>query len=612
MTPLVLAFGLCGVVSAADEPLPPAYHEEIVVTVAASEQRLVDAVALASFVPRADIVASPDLALDDQLRQVPGFGLFRRSSSLAAHPTTQGVSLRGIGSSGASRTLVLLDGLPLNDPFGGWVTWGRVPTPAIESVEVVRGATSQLYGSSAMAGVVQLLTRTPVAGVRELRASYGSLDTFSGSAFASAGNAERGLIAAVEALDTAGYYALTPADRGPVDRPLATRRAGSLVRGHLGRFRLGGHFYAEDRVNGTAAQENDTRLWLAEASYQAAPWRVEGYAQGERFRSTFSRVLEARTLEDVTLEQQTPSFAAGASVLRQRGGLTLGADARQVAWDGREQRLLGAFAQKTAALSTRVEVLAGLRADLWNGAATQVAWNPRLGAVVRASGRFTARGSLYRGFRAPSLNELYRPFRVGNVETQANAELLAEALWGGDLGLDFHPGLRLFARANAFWNRLLNPISNVTRGVVDGEVVRQRDNLGPVGVRGFEAELRFLPWTRLEARTAWLTSRSRVDATGLPLPQAPVHQATFGLAWLGAPRVGLEARWTAAQFEDDRGELELPAALVVDLSLRQPLGRRLTAFIAAENVLDREVVVGRAPLPLLGAPRTVRLGFDLR
>src|SRR6478609_6494434 len=68
----------------------------------------------------------PGVNLDDRLRMIPGFTLLRRTSSIAANPTTQGVSLRGIGSSGASRSLVLWDGIPVNDPFGGWVYWTRL------------------------------------------------------------------------------------------------------------------------------------------------------------------------------------------------------------------------------------------------------------------------------------------------------------------------------------------------------------------------------------------------------------------------------------------------------------------------------------------------------
>ena len=101
----------------------------------------------------------PGINLDDRLRMVPGFSLFRRSSSLAAHPTTMGISLRGLGSTGASRTLVLWDGVPLNDPFGGWVYWNRVSPELTGRVELSRGASTSLFGDRAMAGAITLFTR---------------------------------------------------------------------------------------------------------------------------------------------------------------------------------------------------------------------------------------------------------------------------------------------------------------------------------------------------------------------------------------------------------------------------------------------------------------------
>ncbi|HSU81928.1 MAG TPA: TonB-dependent receptor plug domain-containing protein, partial [Thermoanaerobaculia bacterium] len=142
---------------------PPAqpFADTLVVTAARSQERLTDAVAPTSVLTREDLARSPGLTLDEQLRQIPGFSLLRRSSSLTAHPTSQGVSLRGLGPSGASRTLVLFDGVPLNDPFGGWVYWNRLPLSGLQAVEVARGSLSQLYGSAAMGGAIQLLPRVP-------------------------------------------------------------------------------------------------------------------------------------------------------------------------------------------------------------------------------------------------------------------------------------------------------------------------------------------------------------------------------------------------------------------------------------------------------------------
>ena len=121
---------------------PASLSEQVTVTAGRRELRGVDSPAAASVVTASELLSMAALAPDDALRTTPGFTLFRRSSSRAANPTTQGVTLRGLSASGASRTLVLAGGVPLNDAFGGWVYWGRVPQAAIERVEVVRGGAS--------------------------------------------------------------------------------------------------------------------------------------------------------------------------------------------------------------------------------------------------------------------------------------------------------------------------------------------------------------------------------------------------------------------------------------------------------------------------------------
>ena len=131
---VILAFPV--VPAAAQEPEAPVRLAPVVVTPSRLEQRADEAPASVTVVTGEDIRESASQTVDDLLRQVPGFSLFRRSSSVVAHPTTQGLSLRGIGPSGTSRALVLLDGVPLNDPFGGWVPWSRLPLLGVEQIEV--------------------------------------------------------------------------------------------------------------------------------------------------------------------------------------------------------------------------------------------------------------------------------------------------------------------------------------------------------------------------------------------------------------------------------------------------------------------------------------------
>ncbi|MGA7914949.1 MAG: TonB-dependent receptor plug domain-containing protein, partial [Candidatus Acidiferrales bacterium] len=171
---------------------------------------------------REDLQDTPALTLDDDLRQVPGFSLFRRSSSRTANPTTQGVSLRGLGANGSSRALVLQDGIPLNDPFGGWVYWDRVPAESIADVEIAQEGASSLYGSDALGGVVQFVSRQAQPAGVSLETSYGNQNTPDLSLWAGGEKGKWESTFAGEVFHTDGYVLVPEADRGPVDT-----RAGS-------------------------------------------------------------------------------------------------------------------------------------------------------------------------------------------------------------------------------------------------------------------------------------------------------------------------------------------------------------------------------------------------
>lgn len=602
----------------AGEPDPASFSETLVVTGSRAPQPISDALAPTTVLSREDLARGPDLTLDDRLRQVPGFGLLRRSSSLTAHPTSQGVSLRGLGPSGASRTLVLLDGSPLNDPFGGWVAWNRLPVSALESVEVARGALSQLYGSAALGGAIQLLPRSPHPETLEVAArggdhSTGDLEVFASDTHDGDHGRPWGWSLAGRRFVTEGFHLLSSDDRGAVDRPAGVDFSSLYGRLQAGRAHLAVNLFEEDRENGTALQENDTRLRAVEAGWSGSRWEVDVHAQSQRFRSTFSRVLPDRSQEFLTARQDVETQAYGGSgVWRSGGGSLAGADLRRISWEQQEQTLGGLFAQQTWSLTPRLDLLAGARVDVWQSARTRTSFNPRLGAIFRASGAVTLRASAYRGFRAPTLNELYRPFRVGNVETLANPDLDEESLVGAELGADLHPRPDLWLRLDVFRSRVDGAVGNVTLSVTPQLITRQRANLDRVEVSGAEAEARWRPGSAWQVRAAWLYTDSRVERTGLRVPQVPWNQGSLGVSWDGPVGVALQARWAGAQFEDDLNQLPLASYQVVDLVLRRRLTARLELSLAVENLLDEEVVTGRLPLATFGAPRLVQLGVAVR
>src|SRR5713226_5558782 len=215
-------------------------YERVNVTATRSATRVGDTPASVVVLSQEDFATTAARTIDDTLRQVPGFSLFRRSGSRTANPTTQGVSLRGLGASGASRAVVLADGVPLNDPFGGWVYWDRVPRVSVAEVEVLRGSASQLYGSAALGGVVNIVTKTRRANSFLLETSYGNESTPSASVFLSGQRGDWSASLAAEIFNTDGYVLVSPSERGPVDSPARSRHSVVSIRAER-RFRESKH-----------------------------------------------------------------------------------------------------------------------------------------------------------------------------------------------------------------------------------------------------------------------------------------------------------------------------------------------------------------------------------
>jgi iron complex outermembrane receptor protein len=652
------------------------FSETVTVTATRSERRLGDSPADLTVLTREDLQRGSAPALDEALKQVPSFSLFRRTSSLVSHPTTQGVSLRGVGASGASRTLVLLDGVPHNDAFGNWVYWDSIPQLQIESIEVAPSGLSHLYGSSAMAGVISIVTRRPEPRTAALRAYGGNRGSADAEAF---GSHTLGPLAASVGgsfFRTDGYNLVREEQRGPVDVDAASRH-------RTGNWRLeyspspgltlfqNGRVFAEDRENGTPLQTNSTRETYLGGGLRATTaggslWQANVFTHIDNFDSTFSSVTADRRSESLSLAQAVDYKDVGGNAqwTRRLGTshlLAVGGDLRWIEADNvehvfvgpavnvrdrlipAEQLYTGGYVQDVVTAGRAVVTL-GLRADYWRNydasqteivnatkATTVTPFSdtsdttitPRGGLLLHLGDGFAVRGSVYGGFRAPSLNELYRPFRVGNVLTQANPDLGPERLLGGELGLNHAFSSRLSWRATAFWDRVKDPIANVTVSVTPSLITRQRKNLGRARIRGVSFEADYQPAHEVRLQASYVLSDARVSEfaaapalQGNLLPQVPRHRASLRLDYLHPEvlNVSLRGRFESSRFDDDQNLLRLTSLFVADLTLDRPLGDSWGAFVSVENLFDRRYPVQATPVELLGTPLTVTAGlrFDLR
>ena len=581
--------------------------EEITVTATRTETRLADTPASVVVLGRNDVEHAA--TIDDALRQVPGFTLFRRTGSRTANPTSQGVSLRGLGASGASRAVVLDDGVPLNDPFGGWVYWGRVPRLSLQRVEVLRGGASDLYGSGAMSGVVQFVRRHETNAL-DLDLSGGTQGTGTASLYAAWPN----LRVAVDWLTTDGYVLVPSDQRGAVDRQAGGQHSLIDVTAIQGPFFLRASRYAESRNNGTPLQTNDTFLRQLSAGLDQNALSVRVYASHQDYRQIFSAIAADRATERLTVDQRVPSRSVGGSAqwsmpIGNRHALLLGGEWRDVhgtsdelqyAFNGKVthvenggvQQIGGAFLEDIIAATDRLGITAALRVDSWRDHET--ATSPRLSMIYRASNDLSLTASAYRAFRAPTLNELYRGFRVGNVQTLANASLTPEHLEAVEAGARWR-----WLRATLFSMTIDDTISNVTLSSTPSLITRQRQNAASSRSRGAELEGEWRLPRDMRLSAGYLLTDT--DVHGKRIPQVARHQAT--LQWM-VSSFGVETRWASRQFDDDLNQFPLRPYIVTDVFARYG---RFT--VSAENIFNRRVEAGATPVITLGQTRAIRVGW---
>ncbi len=616
------------------------------------------------------------ITLDGKVRQLPGLELFRRSSSLIANPSAQGVSLRGLGSTAASRTLLTEDDVPLNDPFAGWIHWQEQPELGIKSVEVVRGGASDLYGSSAIGGVLNIIPRRPTSDGAELRSSYGAEGTYQDSLLLQTKRGPWGVLATGGALGTDGYIQEAPYQRGPVDLPsdVHSQNGILLIEHNRGPLRLLAHGsgFNDARNNGSPAQTNGTRLWryATGADWQGPHGGSLGtrfYGSTEHFRQVFSSISSAPTAanplcsyrcgEAPTRFSHSPENELGAVAhWTQPIGVGLivvaGADTHDVrVWDREQtygataaltnlhdhQRDSAVYAEAMWVRSSWTLTASG-RMDWfqnydgqqlkWNGPAwvptasqppqfDQRVFDPRMGLSRKLFNHWAVSATGFRAFRAPTPNELYRTTQVGNQLTRPNGNLLSERATGWETGLSTEWNWGTI-RTSYFLTQVNRPITAVTMNAHSSPILLTRENLGQIESRGvsIDFELALRRWLAVDGgyQHANATVSKGTQDLGNWIPQVARNLATMNVRAY-RPALGtltLQGRLSGRQYDDDANLSLLHGFFRLDAFASHDFGRHFEIFTAGENLFDRQIEVGKTPTTTLGTPRVARVGFLAR
>jgi outer membrane receptor protein involved in Fe transport len=527
LRPSVVALGVLTALHGAawsqeDAPRRELRLEPVVVTATRTGLSQGAPAASATVLDHEDVQTSADISADDILHTIPGFSLFRRSSSIVTPPDldteAQGVTLRGIGPAGASRALVMVDGVPIIGAFDGQVFWGRVPKESIDHIEVVRGSGASLWGNYAMAGVINIITRKPAETGAAMKASYGT-DGLTDDYLAVSGHQDN-LTIALEGnfFNLDGFPVVATEQRGPIDKDASSRD--EVFNGRVGyrisdaaSVSLHGQYFDQAYNYGTNLRTAGTSAGLIDLSGtlrtdDGSEWQAMLFSNLQSFNIQFSQANDAaRTAEHETLKQTIPYTDLGASLVWSRLMLpqvvaTAGADLHWIDGQSRDQIFdpdlgelplrsdgkqffSGLFLQGIYTPTPRWEISLSGRGDLWtnydgsqNGAVadpalglvpvnqhfesqTRAAFNPRLSLLYRATDWLHLRAAAYRAFRAPTLAELYRRSQVEDLMFIPNAHLSPERLNGVEGGFDLPIVENLDLRATAFWTEVEDPIVNV-------------------------------------------------------------------------------------------------------------------------------------------------------
>ena len=601
--------------------------------------------------------------VEDVLNDVAGFQQFRRSDSRSANPSAQGATLRALGGNASSRTLVLLDGVPIADPFFGYIPFNALVPDRLSAIRVTRGGGSGAFGSGAVAGTIELVS----AGRRDLPvvggdAFYGSRNSESMSASLSPSLGD-GFATISGRFERGDGFQTTPHDQRVAATVPARYRdwsAGTravIPVGATAELQVRGLLFGDNRTLRFKGADSSSQGEDASVRFVSrGTWQVDAlaYVQARNFSN---KVISATSFK-LTLDQRnTPSTGLGGKIeLRPPVGpdhvLRVGGDVRaadgQLFEDaysaaglvtarrnaGGKTTTAGLFAEDDWTIGHLV-LTGGVRVDRWtitdgffrerNGAGALTTNNRfaardgteftgRGGALFHAANWVDLRVAAYTGFRLPTLNELYRPFTVFPITTQANANLNPERLRGVEGGVDLKPLPGMELGFTAFYNRLGDAIANVTIGTN----LRRRANVNAIVAKGIEATF---AWRRgaIALSGSYALSDSKVRAPGMAFDglapaQSPRHAASATIAW--SPKSGallsLTARYVGDQYEDDLQTDLLPAATTVDAVARMPVARGVSVIARAENLFDQEVVTrNQAGSIDLGTPRTLWIGVRI-
>lgn len=610
------------------------------------------------------IISSKNLkdfkSLDDAIKLNSNAGLFRRSSNKLSNPTISGLNLRPIAPNGASRSLVNLEDIPLNDPFGNWVNFGAISNMALDDVRITKGASIVANSQSGILGLVELSLKPSNQFKNYLALDMGE----SGENAIAIGGAFLNSQIHYAKSKSIGDIGIPPNKRNIVDiAPSGSDE--SIILGHEGElcqsqscpnFSILMLKYDGSRnanlLNAKSTISNEILgiNLFKNANKDNLGYQLNLWQNKSDFSNISVSINSTRNLASIANTQfKTPANGNGLhfSLRKITGNFTneIGADIRNLKGETHEYyryinaaptRLRqsggksinnGIFIQSNYSNNNSIFDFS-YRYDVWknsNGLRYEydIIQNQNLLSVKydkreyelpsmkfayknQINDNVAWRFSFYKAYRIPSLNELYRPFRVGNDVTEANENLVPELIKGVEFGLeqDFNFGLK--SQSNVFFNIIENPIINKTIAIgpishpiagfiASGALLRQRVNIGSIEAIGFESFNQYKIssnmslFFNLSLLKANLKNTNSSILEGNIPAQSPNYIVNMGVEKsYGDLNIAINHFIESSKFEDDLNLIKLERAQKTDIYLSYKLKQNISIYTQFYNVFNHK------------------------
>lgn len=597
------------------------------------------------------------LEADEFIKAIPNAKSFRRSSSLYSNPTTQGLSLKGSAPTATSRSLLLRDGLSLNDPFAAWISWNSVLLRDVRRISEVPAVNCLRYGSYCLDGALE------IESSRE-----GSLAYFDLGSFRSRGQGvilnsklnDYNLKLDFGLFESDGYFLLDSSSRGLIDRRIDVRA--KRFKTELG-FRdsnIGFSFYDASRGAGTDLTRNAQKEALLSFKHDLKlDKRLKvsflTYFKNNNFSSFFTAQEQDRGSERPALDQfDVPStefyfkttlkresllhlFSAGIDYSLTEGRTKenfffVDGDFRRSRMAGGKQDRIGFFVDDEFSFNSKLKFYFGSRLSFFADREGFREEKDRVTTLVLKNENFKNRNqfkfspsasityqllddtiidlSSYSNFRMASLNELYRPFRVRNDITEANQNLDPENLKGLALsvrrlseGSDF--------QLKGFFHQIEDPIINKSivgdepgqiapcGFVPSGGSCRVRSNLEKADVYGLAFDLVSELTQQVSAifRYAFIKTNIRDSGKldGNSFPQNPKHNARFELSYRSDDffNPSLGVVFVGSQYENDINSLKLASHTSFNIDFEKEIFNKTLLKLRFKNIFNNRAEVAK-------------------